>query len=446
MEPPVYRGLFLLTITTSITYSYYFATMEPTSKPKAQAALGFIFLTLLIDIIGFGVIIPVLPDLIRHLLHSDIRVAATYGKYLMVAYALMQFLFAPVIGALSDRFGRRPVLLASLFGFGIDYLFLAFAPTIWWLFVGRIIAGITGASFTTATAYIADISTAENRTKNFGMVGAAFGIGFIVGPSLGGVLGHIGLRIPFYVSAGLALLNALYGFFILPESLPADKRRPFEIKRANPVGSLMQLAKYPSVLGLTASFFLIYVAAQSVQSTWNYFTIYRFNWSEQMIGWSLGCIGLLVGLVQGLLTRVAIPKLGNQRSVIIGLLMYTVGLVLFSFAGATWMMFVFSIPYCLGGIAGPALQSIITSEVAQNQQGELQGGLTSLMSVASVVGPLVMPTLFVYFTSPGAPIFFPGAPFMMGAVCMLLSAILAIRNFKREKIKAESITPSDTAI
>jgi len=208
----------------------------------------------------------------------------------------------------------------------------------------------------------------------------------------------------------------------------------------------MQLAKYPSVLGLTASFFLIYVAAQSVQSTWNYFTIYRFNWSEQMIGWSLGCIGLLVGLVQGLLTRVAIPKLGNQRSVIIGLLMYTVGLVLFSFAGATWMMFVFSIPYCLGGIAGPALQSIITSEVAQNQQGELQGGLTSLMSVASVVGPLVMPTLFVYFTSPGAPIFFPGAPFMMGAVCMLLSAILAIRNFKREKIKAESITPSDTAI
>jgi DHA1 family tetracycline resistance protein-like MFS transporter len=409
--------------------------MEPTVKPKAQAAIMFIFITLLIDVTGFGIIIPVFPNLIRHLLNSDIREAASYGKYLTIAYAVTQFMFAPVIGNLSDRFGRRPVLLCSLLGFGIDYLFLAFAPTIGWLFIGRIIAGITGASFTTATAYIADISTSENRAKNFGMVGAAFGMGFIIGPAIGGILGNIGLRVPFYAAAGLALLNALYGFFILPESLPVERRRPFDIKRANPIGSLIQLSKFPSVLGLVASYFLIYLAAQSVQGVWNYYTIYRFNWSMQMIGYSLGCIGLLVGLVQGLLTRVVIPKLGNQRSVITGLLFYTTGLVLFSFASSTWMMFAFSIPYCLGGIAGPALQSIITTEVPANQQGELQGGLTGLVSLTTIIGPFLMIFLFVFFTSDNAPVHYPGAPFMMGAVCMLLSVIFALRSFKKENKK-----------
>ncbi|WP_295648605.1 TCR/Tet family MFS transporter [uncultured Mucilaginibacter sp.] len=413
--------------------------METLAKQKPQAAIWFIFITLLIDVIGFGIIIPVFPDLIMHLLHSDIRDAASYGKYLTVAYALMQFVFAPVIGNLSDKYGRRPVLLASLFGFGIDYLFLAFAPTIGWLFIGRIIAGITGASFTTATAYIADISTNETRAKNFGMVGAAFGLGFFIGPFLGGVLGEIGLRVPFYAAAGLALLNAAYGYFILPESLSLDKRRPFELKRANPVGSLLQLAKFPSVLGLVASFFFIYMAAQSVQGVWNYVNIYRFNWSKQMIGYSLACIGLLVGLIQGLLSRVVIPKLGNERSVVTGLLLYMVGLVLFSIAGQSWMMFVFSIPYCLGGIAGPALQSIITSSVPANQQGELQGGLTSLISVTTILGPMTMIPLFVFFTSKAAPIQFAGAPFMAGAVCMLISALLAVRNFKKEAKQAEVV-------
>lgn len=412
--------------------------METSAKQKPQAAIMFIFITLLIDVTGFGIIIPVFPDLIKHLLHSDIRDAASYGKYLTVAYALMQFVFAPVIGNLSDKFGRRPVLLASLFGFGIDYLFLAFAPTIGWLFIGRVVAGITGASFTTATAYIADISTAETRAKNFGMVGAAFGIGFILGPTIGGVLGEIGLRVPFYAAAGLALINAAYGYFILPESLSLDKRRPFEWKRANPVGSLMQLGKFPSVLGLVASFFFIYLAAQSVQGVWNFVNIYRFNWSKQMIGYSLGCIGLLVGLVQGLLSRVVIPKLGNQRSVVAGLMLYTIGLVLFAVGGQSWMMFVFSIPYCLGGIAGPALQSIITSSVPANQQGELQGGLTSMISVTTILGPMTMIPLFVYFTSKSAPIQFSGAPFMAGAVCMLISALLAVRNFKKENKQAET--------
>jgi MFS transporter, DHA1 family, tetracycline resistance protein len=410
--------------------------MEQADKPKRPAALGFIFITLLIDVIGFGIIIPVFPKLIEHLIHGDVRTAALYGLWLTIAYATMQFVFSPVIGNLSDKYGRRPVLLASLLGFSIDYLFLAFAPTIWWLFVGRIIAGITGASFTTATAYIADISTNENRAQNFGIVGAAFGMGFIIGPVLGGFLGHYGTQVPFLAASALALLNALYGFFVLPESLAKDKRRPFEWKRANPVGSLIQLSKYPAVLGLAASYVLIYMGAQAVQNVWTYYTIEKFEWSERTIGLSLGLVGLLVGLVQGLLIRIVIPKLGKERSIVIGLMLYSIGLLLFSLAGQGWMMFAFCVPYCLGGIAGPSLQGIITSQVPANEQGELQGGLTGLVSLTQIAGPLVMNSLFFYFSGKSAFVHFPGAPFLLGALCMLLSAIFAIRNFKREKIAA----------
>ncbi|WP_040626517.1 TCR/Tet family MFS transporter [Mucilaginibacter paludis] len=405
--------------------------MDQPVKTKRPAALGFIFITLLIDVTGFGIIIPVFPKLIQHLVHGDLSTAARYGGYLTVAYAVMQFLFAPVIGNLSDKYGRRPVLLGSLLGFGVDYLFLAFAPTIWWLFLGRVIAGITGASFTTATAYIADISTNENRAQNFGMVGAAFGMGFIIGPVLGGVLGNYSTQLPFIAASALALLNALYGYFVLPESLPADKRRKFELSRANPIGSLVQLGRYPAVLGLITSYVLIYLAAQSVQTVWTFYTMEKFNWSEAWVGYSLGFIGLLVGAVQGGLTRLVIPKLGNQRSVTLGLLLYSIGLILFAFASKSWMMFAFSIPYCLGGIAGPALQGIITAEVPANEQGELQGGLTSLVSLTSIAGPFIMTTLFAYFTGKNAPLQFPGAPFMLGAICMLLATVFAVRSFKR---------------
>ncbi|MBW4889587.1 TCR/Tet family MFS transporter [Mucilaginibacter sp. HMF5004] len=407
--------------------------METTTKPKRPAALGFIFVTLLIDIIGFGVIIPVFPSLIQGLLHCDLSVAGRYGGYLMFAYASMQFFFSPLIGNLSDKYGRRPVLLTSLLGFGIDYLFLAFAPSIWWLFLGRIIAGITGASFTTATAYIADVSTDENRAQNFGIVGMAFGMGFIIGPFLGGILGDISLKLPFFVAAGLALLNALYGFFVLPESLSKENRREFDIKRANPFKTVSNLKRYPAVAGLIISLILIYLASHSVQSTWTYVTIEKFNWSKKMIGYSLVMIGALVGLVQGLLIRVTIPKLGKNKSVVLGLLLYSAGLLLYTFASQTWMMFAFSIPYCLGGIAGPALQGIITGEVPSNEQGELQGGLTSLISVTSIFGPLIMTNLFSYFSGKSAPIYFPGAPFLMGALLMLVSAIFAVKNFKKEK-------------
>ena len=264
-----------------------------------NAAVGFIFITLLIDVIGFGVIIPVMPKLISQLKQVDISTASRYGSFLMFAYAAVQFICAPILGNLSDKYGRRPVLLFSLFGFGIDYLFLALAPTYGWLFIGRIIAGITGASFTTGAAYIADVSTAENRAKNFGMIGAAFGLGFIIGPLIGGLLGSLGPRVPFYAAATLALLNWTYGYFVLPESLSKENRRPFNWKRANPVGSLLHLKKYPAITGLALSILLIYIAAHAVMSTWSYYGIYRFNWNERMIGLSLGMVGLMVALVQG---------------------------------------------------------------------------------------------------------------------------------------------------
>jgi len=277
-------------------------------ESKKQAAIGFIFITLLIDIIGWGIIIPVIPSLIKELIHGDISEAAKYGGWLTFSYAITQFISAPIIGNLSDKYGRRPILLMSLFGFSLDYLLLAFSPTIIWLFVGRILAGITGASITTASAYIADISTSENRAKNFGMIGAAFGLGFIIGPVIGGLLGQYGARVPFYAAAILCMLNFLYGYFILPESLSKENRRSFEWKRANPVGAFLHLKKYPNLIGLIIAIFVLYVGSHAVQSNWSFFTMYRFNWDEKMVGISLGVIGLLVGIVQGGLIRWINPK------------------------------------------------------------------------------------------------------------------------------------------
>ncbi|MCX6201431.1 MAG: TCR/Tet family MFS transporter [Bacteroidetes bacterium] len=393
-----------------------------------KAAIGFIFITLLIDVTGLGLIIPVVPKLIEDLLHtSNISKVALFGGLLTFSYAIMQFLFAPVLGNLSDKYGRRPVLLFSLLGFGLDYILLAFAPSIGWLFVGRIIAGITGASMTTASAYIADISTPETRAQNFGMIGAAFGLGFIVGPMIGGLLGEMGPRIPFLVAAGLALLNAAYGYFVLPESLDVSNRRAFDWKRANPISSLKNLSRFPAVAGLIVSFFLIYVASHAVQSNWSYFNIEKFKWSPKMIGISLAVVGVLVSLVQGVLVRFVNPKIGNERSVYVGLGLYTIGLILFGLASQSWMMFVFLIPYCLGGISGPGLQAIISGSVPANEQGELQGSLTSIISITSIVGPLVMSNLFAFFTGPIAPFYFPGAPFMLAALLMLLSCFFAYK-------------------
>jgi MFS transporter, DHA1 family, tetracycline resistance protein len=386
---------------------------------------------MLIDVIGLGIIIPVLPKLIEEMIGGDLSMASTYAGWLMFAYATMQFLFSPIIGALSDKYGRRPVLLISLFGFGIDYLLMGFAPTIIWLFIGRLISGITGASFTTATAYIADISTPEKRAQNFGLIGAAFGLGFIIGPVLGGLLGHYGARIPFFAAAGLALLNTLYGYFILPESLDKEHRRKFEWKRANPIGSLKRLSHYPVILSLVVSLVFIYIASHATQSTWTFYTMEKFKWNEKMVGYSLGFVGLMIAIVQGGLIRLVIPKLGQKKSIYIGLTLYVIGFVCFAFATKSWMMFAFVIPFSLGGICGPALQGVMSGQVPANEQGELQGALTSLISVTSIVGPLLMTNLFSYFTAADSPVYFPGAPFLMGAVLTLFSVLFAVRSLEK---------------
>jgi MFS transporter, DHA1 family, tetracycline resistance protein len=398
-----------------------------------KAAVRFIFITILIDIMGWGLIIPVMPHLISDLKGITINEASKYGAWLLTAYALTQFICAPIIGNLSDKYGRRPVLLFSLLGFGIDYVFLALAPTYGWLFVGRIIAGITGASVTTASAYIADVSTNETRAKNFGLIGAAFGLGFIIGPAIGGLLAGWGIRAPFIAAAILCGLNALYGFFILPESLRKENRRGFSWRRANPFGSLQFLKKNPAIGVLAFAFFLIYLGAQSVMGNWSFFTIYRFGWTEKMVGISLAVVGLLVGLVQGGLTGKLNPRIGNEKSIYLGLSLYTIGLVLFAFATQGWMMFLFLVPYCMGGIAGPSLQATLAAHIPPNQQGELQGTLTSLMSLTTILGPLIMNNLFTYFTSDKAPIHFPGISFLLGSVCMLLSLIISYKVFAKER-------------
>jgi DHA1 family tetracycline resistance protein-like MFS transporter len=400
---------------------------------KSKYALNFIFLTLLIDITGLGIIIPVMPKLIGQLTGEGLSVASEYGGWLTFAYAFMQFIFAPILGNLSDKYGRRPVLLLSLLGFGIDYLFLAFAPSIFWLFISRIIAGIAGASMTTAMAYIADVSAPEKRAQNFGIVGAAFGLGFIIGPVLGGVLGQFGTRIPFFAAAGLALLNFLYGYFILPESLSKENRRPFNFKTANAWASLARLKRYPKVLSLAGALVLVYLASYALQSVWTYYNMYKFGWTEALVGYSLGFVGITIAVVQGGLIRIIIPKLGQERSLYIGLALYSFGYILFAFASESWMMFAFMIPYSLGGIAGPALQGIMSNQVPANEQGELQGTLTGLMSLTAIFGPLLMTHLFSAFTGKQAYIEFPGAPFLVGAVLLLASSIWAYRSLHGPK-------------
>ncbi|WP_410478526.1 TCR/Tet family MFS transporter [Pedobacter gandavensis] len=397
-----------------------------------KAAIGFIFVTLLIDITGWGIILPVVPKLIKELIRSDITEAAKYGGWLGFAYAITQFIFSPVVGNLSDKYGRRPIILISLFGFAIDYIFLAFAPSISWLFLGRVIAGVTGASISTASAYIADISTDKDRAKNFGMIGAALGLGFIIGPTVGGLLGHYDARAPFYAAAALCLLNFLYGYFILPESLDKDKRRGFDWKRANPVGSFKFLRKHPETSGLVFALILIYIGLHAVQSNWHFFTMYKFGWTERMVGISLGLLGLLLGLVQGILIRWTAPKFGEQKSIYYGLMCYAMGLLLFAFANQGWMMFVFLIPYSLGGICGPAIQSVISKNVLPTEQGELQGALTGLVSATSIIAPPLMTNLFYYFTNDEAPFKFSGAPFFLASVLMAISVIIVYLTFQRK--------------
>ena len=392
-----------------------------------KAAVGFIFITLLLDVIGLGIIIPVIPALIQELTGGSISEASRYGGWLIASYALVQFLCAPIVGALSDKYGRRPILLLSLLGFGLDYLVLAVAPTIGWLFLARIIAGVFGASFTTGAAYIADVSSAEKRAQNFGLLGAAFGLGFIIGPVTGGLLGEIGPRVPFYAAALVTFLNLIYGYFILPESLLKENRREFEWSRANPLGALFALKRYPSVAGLIGALTFIYLASHAIQGTWTYFSMEKFNWSESMVGYSLGLVGIMSALVQGLLIRIIIPKIGEYNTMITGIIFNICGCLLFSMASEGWMLLCFIIPYSLGGIAGPAIQGILSNQIPDNEQGQLQGALTSMMAATGIIGPLMMTSIFAYFTAENAPIYFPGAPFVTGAVLVSICLFLILR-------------------
>lgn len=408
-------------------------TFAPMSQVKHRSALLFIFITVVIDVIGLGIIIPVTPTLIQELTGGTISDASKYGGWLMFAYASTQFFFASVLGNLSDRYGRRPVLLLSLLGFSINYVLMGLAPSILWLFFGRLVAGITGASHTVAAAYIADVSPAHKRAQNFGLLGAAFGLGFVIGPVLGGLLGQYGPRIPFFAAAALSLLNVIYGYFVVPESLAKENRRPFNWKKANPVGSFRHIRRFPEIVTLVVCIGLVNLAAHAVQSTWPYYTMERYQWDERMVGLSLGFIGLLLAIVQAGLLRIIIPRIGIQRSVLIGLSLYTLSLPLMAFAFEPWVLFVATIPYVMAGIGGPAIQGIISNTVPSTEQGQIQGGLTSVISLTAVFGPPMMTWLFAYFTGPNTPIYFPGAPFLMGGVLTSISVVLAYHHFRVKK-------------
>jgi DHA1 family tetracycline resistance protein-like MFS transporter len=399
-----------------------------------NAAIGFIFVTLFLDILGIGLIIPILPRLIESLQGGNVAAASHTVGTLAALYSLMQFVCAPVLGCLSDRFGRRPVILSSLLGSGLDYLLLAFAPTLGWFYLGRIVAGITGASITAASAYIADISPPEKRAGNFGIIGAAFGLGFIAGPALGGLLGDIGLRVPFFVASGVTLVNWLYGLLVLPESLPPEHHRAFEWRRANPAGALVALRRYPVVLGLTGTFFLLNLAQLFIHSTWVLYTGYRYQWTSGQVGLSLAIVGLMAAIVQGGLARHVVPALGERRAIVLGLSVSTLSMASYGFATQGWMIYAILVLGSAGYIAGPALQGLISRSVPPNEQGAVSGALTSLGSVAGVLGPPVGASLFAWGIHPEAVRPVPGLAFFVGAGLIGLALALAVRSFRNSRI------------
>jgi DHA1 family tetracycline resistance protein-like MFS transporter len=397
-------------------------------RKAGGGALLFIFVLVLVDSIGFGIILPVLPRLIMQLTAVGIDRAARYGGWLSFVYALMQFFCAPVLGNLSDRFGRRPVLLFSVLALGVDYLIMGFAPVISWLFLGRMIAGIAGASFTPAYAYVADITPAERRAQNFGLMSAAFGIGFILGPAIGGLLGTFGARAPFFTAGVIALANAALGYFALPESLPPGKRRAFHWVRANPLGTLRQMRHYPSVLVTLGALFLWQLAHQVLPGTWAFYTISKFHWSSAQVGYSLAFVGLLMAVSQGVLTRVLIPWIGGMRRAALGgMLAALLAYIGYAFATQGWMMYVVGLTTFLFALTYPSMNALASQQIPANAQGELQGAVASLGSLSAIIGPPLMTQIFSRFSDPTGAVYLPGAAFLAAAVLTVACAALFLR-------------------
>jgi len=404
-----------------------------TGQPANRHAITFIFITMLIDVMGLGLILPILPKLIETLAHAGMDVAARIGAWLMFAYAGMQFLFAPLLGNLSDRFGRRPVLILSLVGIGVDYVIMGLAPTLGWLFFGRILSGMAGASFTAAAAYIGDVSPPEKRAQNFGMIGAAFGLGFIIGPALAGPLGEYDVRLPFFVAAGLAAANALYGLIVLKESLTPDHRRRFEWWRANPLGALLVLKRYPVVLPMCGVLILMRLAHDANPTIFTYYTMEKFHWSMQDVSLAMVVVGIVTAVAYSTLPRLA-RRIGADRSVYIGLAGGAFCFLGYAVAARGWMIYAFMVPFGLVSLVMPSINAILARAVGPKSQGELQGALTSGGSLTSVFAPLLMGNLFAWFSGPKAPVYFPGAAFAVAALCLALAAALfaAIRRHMPE--------------
>ena len=414
------------------------ASAPARARTARAPALGFIFVTLVLLVLGFGTIIPVLPGLVTKFAGGSVAAGSHAYGWLIGVFALMQFIASPVLGALSDRYGRRPVLLIALAGSTIDNLVMGLAPSLGWLFVGRVIAGLTAGVLATANAYIADVTPPERRAQGFGLVGAAFGLGFVVGPAVGGLLGHIHLRLPFFFSAGCLVLNWLYGALVLPESLPPERRRAFAWKRANPVGALALLRSLPGILGLAGMYFLYMLASLMLQSIWVLYTGYRYGWNTLQVGLSLAFVGISMAVVQGRLVHGIIGWLGEKRGLAAGLVV--TALVMFGYgrASAGWMVYILVVFGAFGGIAGPAAQAIITRRVPADEQGAVQGALASLGSLAGIFGPPLAAWSFGACIAPGAPIYLPGVAFFEGAVLVLLALMLALRALRTGPAPAEA--------
>jgi DHA1 family tetracycline resistance protein-like MFS transporter len=404
---------------------------------KQTKGLIFILITICIDSIGLGIIIPSLPSLIADATHLSINESSKYSGVVLATYALMQFLFSPLIGNLSDRYGRRPIILMSLLGLGLDYVFMYFAPSLAWLIFGRAVSGMFGASFTTAAAYIADISTDKNRAQNFGLIGAAFGVGFIIGPAIGGIASDFGLRVPFMVAAFLSLANFIYGLVFLKESLPATDRRKFEIKRANPIGAIMQIVRFPKYRGLFIVTFIVLLSNMAIHSVWNYYTIARFGWDTKHVGISLAVVGVCFGLVQGAMAGPIVKKMGEKGAATLGLVILSVVTLGIGLIPYGWMMYVIILPYAFSGIVDPSIRSLVSGQAKNNEQGELQGIFTSLMSLAEMTGPIFMMWIF-YKSVPLAEknSIFYGSPFFVAGALAIIALILLRYVFSKIAFKA----------